>query len=409
MENQGAVHTQKVQHPQGVACLSCFGVSKAFPVFDEGAVWRMVFGNQQECHSVMALNEVSLAVPKGKVVGVLGRNGAGKSTLLRTLGGVYHPTSGSVQATGTISGLFELGGLGHKYLTGREYAKRFLQFHMVQLSVLPELLDDIRSFSELGQDFERPIFTLSTGMAARLYFATATALKYDIYLLDEILAVGDEHFQSKCWSRFRERLNQGASGVLVTHDWTAVLKLCEESYLMDRGRIIESGPTEKVVSSYLRPTIHLKPEGARFSEDNPTEYFAESRQDVEFRFFVEVNQARPVNLAYSIELLRAGSRWEVLLLSENLPLASTVGRHEIRLKVPSLPLAPGRYYLNLFLNSMDPEGCSGQKIPCDARSWTHGNALTLIVDGKACNSVSAIPLEWTQDVVTGKATGRVMD
>ncbi len=370
-----------------------------FPVLDQGTAWRIMFGSINGCKTITALQGVSLSVPKGKVIGILGRNGAGKSTLLRLLGGVSSPTNGSIEANGTITGLFELGGLGKAHLTGREYAERFLRFHLAQRTRLQELMKDIQEFSELGEKFDKPIYTLSTGMAARLYFATSTALEYDIYLIDELLEVGDEHFQGKCWARLRERLNHGASGVLVTHDWTAMLKLCEESHIMDRGRIIESGPTEQIVRSYLNLRRDVGDPVARFCSDNPTEYLAECQRDAELCFRVELCKPGPVELMYSIELLRVGTSWEILLLAEHLPIASSVGRHEVRLKIPRLPLAPGRYYLNLFLNAL-PEAASGRRIPCDARSWTHGNALKLTVDGEPSGSATMVPLVWTQHDVT---------
>jgi len=388
--------TTEERRSQAIVTLACLGVSKVFPVLDEGTSWRIVFGSPQGCKSVTALDNVSLCVPKGKVIGILGRNGAGKSTLLRILAGVYRPTSGSIQPNGTVSGLFELGGLGKGHLTGREYAERFLRFHLAQQSKLPELMEEIHEFSELGAKFEKPIYTLSTGMAARLYFATATALKYDIYLIDEVLAVGDEHFQGRCWARLRERLSHGASGVLVTHDWTAILKLCEVSHIVDRGRIIESGPTEQIVRSYLNLRNDLSTHVARFCPDTPTDYFAHCQQDAEIRFLVELNKPEPVELGYSIELLRAGICWEILLLADHLPIASSVGQHEVRLKIPRLPLPPGRYYLNLFLNAVR-EGPSGRRIPCDARSWTHGSALSLTVEGEACGSATMVPLNWTKN------------
>lgn len=178
--------------------MSCIGVNKVFPIYDEGASWRVIFGRKSNSKSINALSDISLEVPKGKFVGILGHNGAGKSTLLRTLGGVYSPTSGQIKSEGYISSLFELGGFGNRYLTGREYATRLLRFHGVKKSELTDLVEGIHDFSELNQSFDQRIQSYSSGMAARLYFATATAIQHDIYLVDEILSVGDEHFQTKC-------------------------------------------------------------------------------------------------------------------------------------------------------------------------------------------------------------------
>ncbi len=397
MEPVTGTHSARRRHSGGVT-LSCQGVGKSFPVVDEVTFWRILLGRSDHRLGTKAVENVSLMVPKGKVVGVLGSNGAGKSTLLRILSGIYCHTSGSVQVNGSMSGLFELGGLGRPDLTGAEYATRVLALQGVGRSALPGLLDDIRAFSELEQYFDAPIHTLSTGMAARLYFATVTALRYDVYLIDEALAVGDEHFKQKCWRRFRQRLREGASGVLVTHDWPNVLRLCETSCIMDQGRIIESGPTEQVVASYLSRAATVRSDLARFSADNPAEFEAQSGSDAEFRFAVDVMEAVPVKLFYSIEVVRPGAFWEVVLLEEDLPIGLGPGRYNVRLSIPALPLVAGRYYLNLFLTTPAAEESDGGRVACDARSWTHGNPILLTVRGGEPGGVVALRLEWTKIV-----------
>ncbi len=211
--------------PNAVA-LRCTNVEKTFAVQREQRVWRILFGSQRDAKGpvIHALRDISMEVPRGKIVGILGRNGAGKSTLLRLLGQVYSPTSGHIEIFGQVAGLFELGGMGNPNLTGREYAVRYLQFMGAAKRDLDGILDDIADFSELGEAFDQRIRTYSSGMGARLYFAVATVHQHEIYLIDELLSVGDEHFQAKCWQRMRLRLLNGASGVLVTHDWTAIIK-----------------------------------------------------------------------------------------------------------------------------------------------------------------------------------------
>jgi len=380
----------------GVAALSCTGVSKVFPIFDNGSAWRVVFGSPTKGKNVEALKDVSLTVPKGTIVGILGRNGAGKSTLLRVLAGVYNASSGHVWRRGAVSGLFEIGGMGSRFMTGREYARRALLIQGVRTSCLPALIDDVHEFSELRGEFDASIYTYSTGMAARLYFASATAVQHDIYLIDEVLAVGDEHFRSKCWRRIRDRLSRGASGVLVTHDWSAILKLCEVCHILDRGRIVESGPSERVVRSYLSVA---KPEArvARFSPENPTEYRSRSLQDVEFRFCIDVMEGVSLAFGYSIESFRIGFGWEVLLLEHFLPVAASIGRNEIRLRIARLPLSGGSYYLNLFLTSQKVKGSLGPVQVYDVRGWTHGNPIALTVEGPVRGSSTVLPVVWKRE------------
>ena len=383
--------TSQAVTARGVVALSCTGVSKVFLIFDDGATWRVVLGLPPKGRAVVALEDVSLTVPKGTIVGILGRNGAGKSTLLRILAGVYSASSGRVWRRGAVSGLFEIGGMGSRFMTGREYVRRALLIGGTRVSQLSALIDYVHEFSELGSAFDAPIYTYSTGMAARLYFASATAVQHDIYLIDEILAVGDEHFRNKCWRRLRDRLSQGASGVLVTHDWSAVLKLCEVCHVLDRGRIVESGPSERIVRSYLGLA---KPEArvARFSSDNPAEYTARSLRDAEFPFCIDVTEGVPLAFAYSIESFRAGFGWEVLLLEHYLPLAASIGRSEVRLRIPRLPLSGGSYYLNLSVTS--PKAPGTPVLVYDVRGWTYGNPIALTVEGPARGSSTILPVVW---------------
>ena len=380
---------------QAIAALSCLGVSKVFPVLDEGSSWRVLWRDPLQDRTIRALHEVTLSVPKGKMVGVLGRNGAGKSTLLRVLAGVSEPFAGTIERTGSLSGLFELGMGSNRFLTGREYARRSLLLQGVARAQLPDLLEDIREFAELDADFDRPLYTLSTGMAARLYFAAATAVSHDIYLLDEILAVGDEHFQGKCRSRLRERLAGGASGVLVTHDWTAILRLCEEAHIMEHGRIARSGPSEEIVQAYLNLSKDFETNVARFCPETPAGYVVRSQEDAKLPLSVDIYQSVPVVLAFSIEWLRSGAWWEILLLADDLPIGSRKGRYEVSLCIPRLPLAGGRYYLNLFLSSPTISGHRTHAGPYDARGWTYGNPVTLDVEGNGGAGVTRVPLAWS--------------
>jgi len=376
----------------GVIALSCTGLTKVFPVIDGGDVWRVLF-NSSSLKRVVAVDNVSFDVRKGTIVGILGRNGAGKSTLLRILGGVYAPTAGEIRRHGSLSSLFELGGFGNRLLTGRSYGERVLAFQGVKRRQMGSRLEEISDFSELGPAFEEPVFTYSGGMAARLYFATATALEHDVYLIDEMLVVGDEHFQAKCWARVRERLSGGASGVLVTHDWSAVLRLCAWSHIMDRGRIVDSGPTDEIVRRHIR----LEPprtEFAAFSGSSPTAYRVKTGEDAELSLVADVKRDVAVELGYSIEMLCAGVGWQIMLMSSGLPIGDGPGKYHLQLVIPRLPLPEGRYHLNVFLTSRQrPEGCNPVQI-YDARSWTYGNAFDLIVEGPASAAAAVLPLEW---------------
>ena len=340
-----------------------------------------------------ALDNVSVEVAKGEIVGILGRNGAGKSTLLRLMAGIYTPDLGSIALAGDVAGLFELGGFGSMQLTGREFAARYLQFFGVSKSMWQEVLDDIHQFSELGDYFEEKIRTYSSGMGARLYFSVATAIPHDIYLIDEILSVGDEHFQLKSWARMRERLSAGASGLLVTHDWSAVIKLCRTSKVLQSGGVVCDGRSDLVVAAYLDLP---KPDAtrARLNVDESVVMEAVSGESCMMHFEVEVLHPGTVELSVSIEALQLGVGWEPVILTEYRPLTSIVGRVQVVLVIEHLPLAPGDYLVSLFLAAPPATG-TGVRAALDVRGWTYGNGITLRVTGREGDGLAPFPVHWS--------------
>lgn len=378
-----------MSEPQQDVALRCVNVEKSYPVQKELRVWRMLFGAEVQGQMIHALRDISMSVPRGKIVGILGKNGAGKSTLLRVLGGVYQPTRGRVEAHGQIAGLFELGGMGNPNLTGREYATRYLRVMGAQQADISIFLEDIQEFSELEEAFDHRVRTYSSGMGARLYFATATALQNEIYLIDELLSVGDEHFQAKCWQRMRRRLLGGASGVLVTHDWTAVLKLCEQAHVIEQGKFAFSGPSDQAVVSYLKLPV---PEAsiAKFSSCNPQSHVVHSGQDANIQFWVDILEPVPVDFAISIEMLRIGIGWEIVLLTKAISVAEQPGRYVVNVSIPNCPLTPGSYSLNVFLSrrKLTPQDAT---VSLDVRSWTMGNGYRLQVKGEATSASAILP------------------
>lgn len=367
--------------------LCCSQVSKEFYLVDNHLNWRIVFHNNKHLNVFSALKNIDLEVPKGKFVGILGRNGAGKSTLLRILGGVYAPTNGIVKVNGEITGLFEMGGFGNNRLTGRAYANRFLDIYGIKKSARQKLIHNICDFSELGEDFFKPIYTYSSGMSARLFFATATELQHEIYLVDELLSVGDAYFQAKCWKRLRDRFSTGSSGILVTHDWSAVLKLCEYSYILDKGEIVAHGASEKIVQEYLNLPLPSKEYAEILTA--PYEYVFSSGKDCTIRFDILLKQPTQVVVSYSIDLFRPGHGWELILLNEDfVEITNTIGINHCQIKIKQLPLVAGDYYLNLFIQSLDST-LSPSKM--DARSWTYGNGIKIKVVGASCNAATVLP------------------
>lgn len=373
------------EHP---SVLTCDHLSKEFYLLDEHLNWRIVFRDKRTpMQAFRALSDVNLTVPKGQFVAILGRNGAGKSTLLRVLGGIYPPTKGKICVLGQISALFELGGFGNPQLTGVAFADRYFDMLGVDKVKRRELLPQVQAFSELGEAFHQPIYTYSAGMAARLFFSTATEIHSSIYLVDELLSVGDEAFQAKCWRRLRERFLKGASGILVTHDWAAALKLCQSAYILEKGRVIAHGNTEQMVQQYLNLPIPKK----TYAEiiPKPHTYIFETGKTAKIRFDIYLKKSIPIAVNYCIELFRAGYGWELLIMNADFtPLPCQLGINEVCLPISKLPIMPGHYYLNIFLKSLDPS-VNDNKL--DARSWTFGNGVPLRVQGSESDVVTKLP------------------
>ncbi len=201
---------------------------------------------------VHALDEVDLRVSPGEAVGVVGRNGAGKSSLLRCLAGIVPLDSGSADCGGRVVALLELGaGFGQDF-TGRENIWLNGALHGFGRDEVEERIDRIIEFSELGEFIDVPVKAYSAGMFLRLGFAIVAHLDADVLLIDEILAVGDESFQRKCLSRISEQMEQGATLVLVSHDPTAIERVCERVVVLDAGRKAFDGPVAEGLLHYHR-------------------------------------------------------------------------------------------------------------------------------------------------------------
>jgi lipopolysaccharide transport system ATP-binding protein len=197
-----------------------------------------------------ALNDVSLEVKAGEAVGLIGANGAGKSTMLSLIAGVLQPETGTVEVQGRVAPLLELGGGFHPELTGRENIMLngvLLGLRRVELDAR---MDAIGAFSELGDFLEQPLRTYSSGMVARLAFAVAAHLDPDILLIDEILAVGDQHFQVKCREKIAEFKERGVTIVLVSHALEDVRRLCHRAIWLEGGAIRAEGAPGPVIDAY---------------------------------------------------------------------------------------------------------------------------------------------------------------
>jgi lipopolysaccharide transport system ATP-binding protein len=205
----------------------------------------------------LALNDVSFEVQRGEVVGLVGRNGAGKSTLLRILAGTLDKTSGEMSLRGNLSAILELGSGFNPDYTGLENIRLGGLCLGMSRKEVDAKTDWIIEFSELADFINQQFRTYSSGMQARLTFATAAALEPDILIVDEALSVGDARFQLKCFSYLRELCARGSTILLVSHDTNAITSLCTKAIFLEKGSIVEIGQPQSVTAHYLKFLLGL--------------------------------------------------------------------------------------------------------------------------------------------------------
>jgi ABC-type polysaccharide/polyol phosphate transport system ATPase subunit len=216
---------------------------------------------------VRALHDVSLRVDRGETVGLVGRNGAGKSSTLKVLAGIIPLQSGRARTGGRVVSLLELGaGFGRDF-SGRENIELNGALHGLRREEVAQRMDAIIAFSELGDFIDVPVKTYSSGMFVRLGFAIAAHLDADVLLIDEVLAVGDEAFQRKCLRRISEQIAGGTTLVLVSHDATAIERVCERVVVLEAGEVAYDGPTADGLLFYHR--LMGTPEGAPLDVRRP--------------------------------------------------------------------------------------------------------------------------------------------
>lgn len=200
---------------------------------------------------LLALNDVSFTVTPGETVALIGQNGSGKSTCLKLLSRIIEPTEGQVHVRGRLSALLELGVGFHPELTGRENIYLYGAVLGVPRKELTARLDDIVAFAELERFLDVPVKFYSSGMYVRLGFATAVSVEPDVLLIDEVLAVGDQSFQTKCLARIAEMHDRGVTIVFVSHDLDTVASLCSRAIWFDSGQLAADGPAEATIDLYL--------------------------------------------------------------------------------------------------------------------------------------------------------------
>ncbi len=352
-------------------------VSKEFRLYNERPIHlkdRITRGSKARYEMFEALKDVSLTVPHGTMYGLVGHNGSGKSTLLRMMANIYRPTSGRVVSNGRISALLELGAGFHPQLSGRENI--YLNASILGLGrrEIGAKVDEIIEFAGLEQFIDSPVKVYSSGMYVRLGFSVAVNVNPEILLIDEVIAVGDEAFQRRCFDHLYSLRQQGVTIVMVTHNMGLVQTMCDHAAWLEKGVVLHQGRAVQVVKEYLKKVNDQ--EGERLGEAGGRKVGALGRVSGTGEITVErvdyisarlkptpvgaTGDPLVVRLHYSCKepvenpVFKIGFHHDggALVGEPSTKLAEfETGRLEgegtIYYKMPSLPLVPGDYHLSV--------------------------------------------------------------
>jgi len=209
-------------------------------------------GSRRRHRDFWALNGIALEIPKGITFGIVGLNGSGKSTLLKVIAGILTPTEGHVEVRGRISALLKIGSGYSPHMTGRENVLMNAVISGIPQHEIEEKIEDVRAFADIGDFFDLPMQTYSSGMYSRLAFSAAISVQPDILIVDEVLSVGDARFQEKCHRKINGMRDDGVTILLVSHSTPAVLENCDAAALLDKGQLVAHGTAIEVIDGYYR-------------------------------------------------------------------------------------------------------------------------------------------------------------
>jgi lipopolysaccharide transport system ATP-binding protein len=348
-------------------------LTKRYPILRHGrdrmhALFNALLGKEAARHATV-IEKISFDVLRGRSIGIIGENGAGKSTLLKLITGVLTPSEGEVKTQGSIGALLELGAGFHPEYSGRENARMSAALYGLSADALAEKMPEIEDFADIGQYLDEPVKHYSSGMVVRLGFAIIAAVKPDLIITDEVLAVGDESFQRKCARWIDNYVNQGGTLLLVSHSMYHVQKLCHEAIWLHKGVIEARGDVFDVTQRYLAwHEAKQAPQAVNDDDDQAggaSSIYAEKiitngmegnatviihmgdalMHDVIVRSDVDLSPVLMVGIVRADGTAVYGTSSEI----DNMPpqkIASN--RYRFRLEFDALNLLPGEYHLRTF-------------------------------------------------------------
>lgn len=232
-------------------------VTKTFNVFYDKTNTlkeKLLFWNRAKKNTRVVLKDINLEIKKGEVVALIGVNGSGKSTLLKLMTKIIYPNKGTVETYGKLTSLLELGAGFHPDFSGRENIYFNASIFGLTRQEIDKRIDEVIEFSELRNFIDNPVRTYSSGMYMRLAFSVAINVDAEILLIDEILSVGDQHFQDKCFKKIEDLKKEGKTIVFVSHGMGTVERFCTRAVWLNNGIIQKDGETKEVIEEYLKAT-----------------------------------------------------------------------------------------------------------------------------------------------------------
>jgi lipopolysaccharide transport system ATP-binding protein len=319
------------------------------------------------------LKDVSLRVKRGEVLGIIGRNGAGKTTLLKILSRITEPTDGRAKLRGRVGSLLEVGTGFHSELTGAENIYLSGSILGMSSAEISRKFGDIVSFAEVQKFIHTPVKHYSSGMYMRLAFAVAAHLEPEILLVDEVLAVGDAVFQTKCLARMREITRKGHTVLFVSHNLAAVSSICERALVLDAGRVLFNGPVGEAVdfyekevfaSKYVRTPVDQRNDRSGTGDVRLTAFHLE---DANGRPAERLINGQTVRMVFSYKTRESGARnvdfgiiverdtgekvFQHCTRFSGQNFDSLSGEGNIVLTIKKFPLVPGRYRIGTYILS----------------------------------------------------------
>ena len=323
-----------------------------------------------------ALKDVSFELRRGEALGLVGPNGSGKSTLLRIIAGLIKLDAGSIEVEGRVAPLIALGAGFNPILTGRENIYVNMSILGVSKQEIDERFDSVIEFAEIGDAIDAPVQSYSSGMAARLGFATAIHTEPDILLVDEVLAVGDIRFKAKCYRKLHELRQLGISFILVNHNPQAILNVCDSAVYLSEGQLIEAGDTSTIINKYEQDlfsnygtekapgflSLPAKLENESLGLDLVSVCF----KDSEGKILESIESGKPVNFCVAfrahhqfknvnlhLKITEIGKEGNTVLFLSNSNDGNSFevvpGEYEIQLQIPYVGLVDGAYYMSIKL------------------------------------------------------------